>query len=121
MGSLFSVVDRELVIVDGRAGVTWHGRPLGLPVEEVQTIPGTDTAVVLLDYMAGPPGPLENLVCVDGHGAVVWHARLPSAESTDAYVSFAFDRERLVAHTWSCHRVVIDPTTGTISGAEFTK
>lgn len=118
----FSVIDRQLLIVDGPSGdVVWHGHPLGLPVEEVQTIPGTGTAVVLLDYMAQPSGPFENLISVDSDGAVVWRARLPSDSGTDAYVSFSLEGDQLVAHAWSGHRVTIEAATGKIRDSKFTK
>jgi len=118
----FSVIDRQLLIVDSPSGdVIWHGPPLGLPVEEVQAIPGTDTAVVLLDYMAQPSGSFENLISVDYQGAVVWRAQLPSGSSTDAYVSFDLEGDQLIAHAWSGHRVILDAATGQIRDSKFTK
>jgi outer membrane protein assembly factor BamB len=118
----FSVIDHQLLIVETRTGrVRWHGKPLGRPVEEVEGIPGAPRAVVLLDYMAGPPGPAENLVCVDCDGQVAWRARLPTDSSTDAYVSFELVGGQLVAHSWSGHRVVIDPATGDVRDSKFTK
>jgi hypothetical protein len=47
-----------------------------------------DRAIVLLDYMAGPIGPRQNLICVDCDGQVVWQAALPTSSSPESFVSF---------------------------------
>jgi outer membrane protein assembly factor BamB len=118
----FSVIDRQLLIADASTGqVIWHGEPLGFPVEEVVPVPGADRAVVLLDYMGGKTGPFENLICVDCEGHVVWRAQLPSASSTEAYVSFEVRDDKLLAHTWSGHRVTLDLANGAVRDAKFTK
>lgn len=118
----FSVINRQLLIVDSPTGqVIWHGEPLGFPVEEAVAIPGSSRAAVLLDYMSGPAGPFENLICVDCDGQLVWRAQLPSASSAEAYVSFEMEGTELFASTWSSHRVTLDPMTGRIRDSKFTK
>jgi hypothetical protein len=117
----FSVIDRQLLIVDPTGRVHWHGMPLGWPVEEVAPLLDGARAVVLLDYMAAPTMPFENLVCVDCDGQVVWRARLPTTSGADAYVSFELIGDRLVANTWSGHQVILDPVTGEVQDARFTK
>jgi outer membrane protein assembly factor BamB len=118
----FTVIDRQLLITDPATGqVRWHGSPLGLPVEEVRPLLTADRAIVLLDYMAGPTGPRQNLICVDCDGQVVWQAALPSSSSPEAFVSFELVGDQLFANSWSGWGVAIDPLTGDIRGAEFTK
>jgi len=118
----FSVLDRQLLIVDTSTGrVMWHGAPLGFPVEEVEPLPVGDRALVLLDYMSGPSGPFENLICVTCGGDVSWRAQLPSTSGTEAYVSFEIQGDELIAHAWTGHRVVLDPATGFLRESKFTK
>jgi hypothetical protein len=118
----FTVIDRQLLVTDLSTGQTrWHGSPLGLPVEEVHPLQGAARAVVLLDYIAGPTGPKRNLICVDRDGQVVWQAALPTSSSPESFVSFELLGNELFANSWSGWRVAIDPGTGDIRGAEFTK
>jgi hypothetical protein len=117
----FSVIDRQLLIVDPTGRVRWHGMPLGWPVEEVAPLPGTARAVVLLDYMATPTVPLENLLCVDCDGQMIWRARLPTTSSAEAYISFELIGDRLFANTWSGQRVTLDPVTGEVLDSRFAK
>src|SRR5262245_12486852 len=118
----FTILDRQLLITDPATGHTrWHGLPLGLPVEEVQPMQAPDRAIVLLDYLARPTGPNQNLICVDCDGRVVWQAALPTSSSPESFVSFELLGDQLFANCWSGWRVAIDPTTGDILRAAFTK
>lgn len=76
--------------------------------------------MVLLDYMAQPSGPFENLVRVDGQGRVVWRAPPPPGSVGDAYVSFSVEGDN-VANSWSGYRVILDAATGKICESRFVK
>jgi len=118
----YTVVDRILVVTDAVSGsVVWQGRPLRLPVEEVQGLPGGSRAIVLLDYTSGPDGPFANLLCVACDGELVWRAELPSGSSTEAYVSFDLTGDALLANSWTGHRVQLDIATGRMIQSAFTK
>lgn len=117
----FLIQDGELIISGSTGQVLWQGMPLGEPVSDVQTIPGSDRAIVLLDYMRRPTGPFENLLCVAGDGRVVWVAPLPSSSMSDAYVSFDLGTGSVEANSWSGYHVRIDPTSGTLDSQEFVK
>ena len=71
--------------------------------------------------MAEPNRPFQNLVCVDPDGTMIWIAALPSASSTDAYVSFDLGTDEVHASSWSGYRVRIDLRSGEIRGKTFTK
>ena len=121
-GCAFSVSEGALLIVDRADGhVVWHGKPLDAPVDEVSPLPGGNAAIVLLDYMAGPPGPFANLICVNCAGDITWRGELPTKSSTEAYVEFSLHDFALSANSWSGHRVGLDLETGQIRDSEFTK
>lgn len=118
----FSVLNRELVVTDAATGrPRWSGRPLGLPVEDVQPISDSADAIVLLDYAGAPQGPCRNLVRIDPDGRVVWEGELPTSSSTEAYVSFQLDGKALTANSWSSNHVQLDLGTGRIDARKFTK
>jgi outer membrane protein assembly factor BamB len=118
----FTVIDRQLLITDPVTGqARWHGSPLGLPVEEVQPLTEGGGAVVLLDHLARTKRTDSNLVCVDCDGQLVWKLSVGSLSSPDAFVSLELVGDELVANSWAGRRVGIDPLTGDIRGAEFTK
>jgi hypothetical protein len=118
----FTLDDGYLVISDATSGNTrWRGRPNGARVADIKVVPGDDSAVVLLDYMAHPHGPFPNLVRVSRSGAIVWTADLPTASSTDAYVSFNLGQGEVHAHSWSGYAVDIDVRSGAVRGKSFAK
>jgi outer membrane protein assembly factor BamB len=119
---VFTVESGRLIAWDAATGeIRWQGELLGAPVSDVKAIPGTERAVVLLDYISRSSGPFQNLACVDEDGQVVWTASLPSASNTDAYVSFELGRETIFANSWSGYQVQIDLLSGSIRDKSFTK
>lgn len=117
---LFTRDGNELVVSDASSGaVLWHGQPIGAPVEDVHQL-GPDAALVLCDYMAGPPGPFQNLICVDSLGRVVWRAELPTSSNTEAYVNIDTTM-RISANSWSGHCVTLDRSSGKIIDDVFAK
>jgi hypothetical protein len=114
----------ELWVADG-ARVTWHGEPDGKPVHSVVALPGTDDAVVVLDFEAGPrsgSGSIRgwpNLVRVRADGSVVWRASALDAQ--DSWVSVQWSSGTLTANTWSCFVVTLDPETGAKMSQVFSK
>ena len=119
----YSSVDHEVVVTDTSTGhVCWHGAPDSAPVVGLLPIPGTSDAVVLLDYMARR-GSFENLVRIGPDGGIQWRAELPTDEPTEAYVEFEFDddRVRVVARSWTGHRVALELTSGEIVERDFVK
>lgn len=119
----YSAVDREVVVTDASTGnVCWHGAPEDAPVVDLVSIPGTSDAVVLLDYMSRQ-GSFENVVRIGPDGVTQWRAELPTGEPTEAYVELAFDydQSRLVARSWTGHRVVLDLGSGEIVERDFVK
>ena len=120
----FEMSEQRLVIADGRTGkVLRTGEPLGLPVVQVEQIPGVGRAVVRLDHTS-VEGDFRNVLCVDDQARVVWQAELPSAPSggPDSYVEVgAVSTDTIMATSWSCYRVTLDAAHGRIIDQTFTK
>lgn len=120
----YRVEDDELVIFDGRC-VRFRGRPDGYRAEKVVAVPDSRDAIVLLKYAAeGAPTHFPNLLRVRPDGEIGWRAVPPERERgiNDAWVAFRWaKRGGLSANSWSCFYCRIDPDTGVITSAEFTK
>jgi len=117
----YSMVNHEIVTTDEKGRVIWSGAPLDKQVEDVRQIPGSDDALVLLDYMGEPAGPCRNLVRIQADGQIVWRAELPSSSNTEAYVAVDIDGGLLVAKSWTGYRVILDELTGKIRESNYTK
>jgi hypothetical protein len=126
----YSTVDGELVVSDDR-GVGWRGKPDGRQAMEAIPLPGSDDAVVLLEYWT-EPGTLANLVRLNASGDIIWRAELPTIADVgggqaewlggdDAWVAVALRGSALTANSWSCFFCVLDALTGAIVSATFTK
>jgi hypothetical protein len=76
--------------------------------------------VVVYDWM-GSPSPYRNLVCVGPDGKLRWTAELPTTEPADCFVGIRRDGDALLANSWSCYAVWINPVTGESLKREFTK
>jgi hypothetical protein len=78
--------------------------------------------IVLYDYTCGPPsGVFRNLEAFDEAGHKLWTAENPTnADPVDAYVEFVSDAP-LVVWNFACYACTIDPTTGRLLKAVFTK
>lgn len=102
--------------------ITDHGKVLGVPVLDVQEMPGDDSAIVLLDYMAMGKGPQRNLMKVRNDGSIAWIADIPDTGDQECYLSMDLGPAgTILANTWLCYRVSIDAGTGKILGKSFTK
>jgi hypothetical protein len=81
--------------------------------------------VTLFDWQDAPVEKFQNLVRISPSGEIVWRAELPHdpdlTDGFDAYVYVAWHEGRLTANSFSCFRVELDPATGLIVSAEFTK
>jgi hypothetical protein len=118
MGSRPTVAEGDLVLRDEADREIWRGRPLGRRVKIALPVEGSSDVIALLD--AGSGGTFRNLVRVGPDGTVRWEADLPRRDH-DYYGYVAWNGDQLVATSFSSHTVTIDPDTGAIMRAEFTK
>ncbi len=63
----------------------------------------------------------KNLVCLGPDGHIRWVAELPTTDPNDCFTAVGRDGGLLLANTWSCFAVWIDPDTGRTVRSEFTK
>jgi outer membrane protein assembly factor BamB len=118
----YSLVDDQLVVKDIITDATvWQGKPEGYPVETIVPLVNSDDCIVLYHYMSGHKRFFQNLVRCRHDGTIVWRAELPDAAIGDVYVSVGLRDGQLVANSWSCYLVVLDPETGQILSTRFTK
>lgn len=65
---------------------------------------------------------LENLVCFNTDGTVRWKAKPPrELGGPDCFTSVWLQGGSILAHTWSCYCLWLDPETGRILQRVFTK
>ena len=77
---------------------------------------------VIYDYMAGPQHQqFRNLQGFDARGNLLWTAEHPTNETADAYVNFGQDADILEAHSFAGYVCRLDPKTGKLVDARFTK
>jgi hypothetical protein len=117
-------VESEDLFVADRERVVWTGRPDGLRVAKAIQIPKTSKAVVLLMPPSDPSRPVpsyypSDLVCVNAEGIVVWRAA--ALGLSDGWVEVSWNNGVLVANTWSCYCVRLDPADGSELSRIFTK
>jgi hypothetical protein len=92
-----------------------------LEVETEIHLAGGDK-IVLLKFRPSGDKTQENLVRLRANGALVWKAEPPEASAGDSWVAAEWVPDvGLVANSWSCWRVRIDPATGESIEKEFTK
>ncbi|XAS67028.1 hypothetical protein V3C33_16410 [Micrococcaceae bacterium Sec5.7] len=120
MTSKFVLASERVTVADDSGHVVWEGKPLGVDALEVQALPDTDSAIVLLDYMQMGSGPVGNLVRISSDGSILWVADLPNLAPSECYVSFEIS-DHVLANTWNGFRVEIDRETGKILKSLFTK
>jgi hypothetical protein len=96
-----------------------------LPICKTIALPDGTSRILLFDSPTGSKGRLENLVCVDHCGGLIWTAQLPNDTVPDAFISASLsmksDGPVIIAHTWSCFALTIDPKTGKTLSCVFTK
>jgi hypothetical protein len=91
----------------------------GRKVQVALPLAGGTRCVILLAYDAREKKAFKNLFCIERDGTVVWTAEL--YEPIDEFVSAKLGEEGLIAHTWSCFRVTMNPQTGQVISEVFTK
>src|SRR4051812_23926420 len=98
------------------AGRTWQAP---WPVKQAVVIDGR--AVVLYDYMAGPKHrQFHNLEAFSLSGERVWTAEHPGSDTADAYVEI-LSISPFVVWNFAGFRCTIDPSSGRLVEAQFTK
>ena len=75
--------------------------------------------VILLDPDVTMKPRFENLFCVDEDDKTIWTAPLP--DTHDTFLDAKSEGDGLHAWSWSCYRIVFDPTDGRIISQVFTK
>lgn len=64
----------------------------------------------------------RNLVATDRHGVEVWRADPGGPpDSADCFTTVEWNGVSLIAYTFSCFEVSVDPGTGTVTVLRFTK
>jgi hypothetical protein len=86
-----------------------------------QTLHLPDARIVVLDWSNDKSYRYENLFCYNLDGSLKWKAHLPEHTGPDCFVGIRLDNRKLIANTWSCYAVWIDPATGQHLRMEFTK
>ncbi len=77
--------------------------------------------VVIFDYMSYPKsGQAKNMVAFDMEQKELWTAEHPTTQTNDAYVKFT-GGDPLRAWNFACYHCTLDPATGKLLAAEFTK
>jgi hypothetical protein len=95
-----------------------HQRATGVRV--VKVLPCADDYIVLLDYHDASQARLwANVRRLRSGGNIVWAASPPS--STDIFTEIEWRDGRLVAWTFECFMIDIDPNTGRVLEKLFTK
>lgn len=116
----YTVVDGDILITDASGHVVWKGKPDGVRACQVLAVPGSDDAIVLLDYMAKPEN-FANLLRLRADGSVRWRAAAPERTAPDSFVDMSALPGLVMAHSWSGYLVTLDIATGEIGGEAFTK
>jgi len=89
------------------------------PVRDARRI--RDCIVVIYDYISGPKhAAFHNVEAFDDAGRKLWTAENPGTSAADAYVEF-ISAEPLIIGNFAGYRCTIDPATGKLLKAHFTK
>ena len=90
------------------------------PVRDARRI--GDRIVVIYDYRSGPQhAAFRNVEAFNDAGERLWTAENPApGDAADAYVEF-MSEVPLVLWNFACFRCTIDPATGKLLRAEFSK
>jgi hypothetical protein len=91
-----------------------------MAVDKAIAIPRSQDSIVLLDYGQSKVNRFRNLLRCRPDGQVVWTADLPGGD-IEAYVDVSWDGDKLSATSWSGYKVLIDPSTGKVTGRTFVK
>lgn len=121
-GVTYQVIDGHVEVTrDGE--VIWWGDVAGGVAYQVLELPGTDDAVVTLNWMHPPEGvenwhSFQNLMRIRPDGTVVWTAPLPGSETS--YTGAKWLDGELLGFLWG-HTAELDPATGAVKRWWFTK
>jgi len=79
--------------------------------------------IVRFDPPMKARGCVENLVCLNGDGSVRWKIAppYPPQGEVDFFVAVKLDADKVMANSWGAYLFTVDPKTGVISNAIFTK
>jgi hypothetical protein len=95
-----------------------HHHATGVRVSKV--LPCEDDYIVLLDHYDATQARLwTNLRRLRSDGDVVWAVSAPS--SSDIFTEVEWRGGRLIASTWECFMITVDPETGRSIEKVFTK
>jgi hypothetical protein len=99
------------------AGRAWSWR---FPIADARLV--DDVVVVIYDYMAGSSqnAAFPNVEGFDLSGRKLWTAEHPTNGPADVYVEFIQLRP-LILWNFACYRCTIDPATGKLLDAVFTR
>jgi hypothetical protein len=95
--------------------VVWQGKPYGCSVRKILPQPDQMGCIVLLDdyeFSKSEYRSFGNLIFLNSAGEIKWNAETPS--SSDSYMDFKEERNKLFAHSWDGFYVEIDKTNGKI-------
>ncbi len=105
--------DGKLVFVGERR---WHAP---YPISDLRRV--GDVVVLLYDPMSGPRHhQFQNLEGFSLDGRRLWSAQHPTTETADCYINF-LDGDGLVAWNSACYECALDPGSGRLLSAVFTK
>jgi hypothetical protein len=116
--ALFLVFRRD----DG--SISWSDYD-GKKVQVALPLPGGARCVILLNYSLSDysaryrDAAFKNLFCIERDGTVVWTAKL--YQPIDRFVEAELGEEGLIAGTWRCIRVTMNPQTGEVLSEVLTK
>lgn len=95
-----------------------HQRAMGVRVSKI--LPCEEDYIVLFDYYEASRASLwENLLRSGPDGHVVWAASTPTYR--DMFTGVEWREGRLIAWTWECFMITVDPKTGMFIEKVFTK
>lgn len=110
----------EITIYSPAGEITYRGKPDGYSVE-TSSVTADGNVLVLLKFAAKKFADFNNLVLLSNSGRVIWRAELPEPSSGDAYTEFELSNHRLLANSWSGHRVKINLLDGKLISRKFVK
>lgn len=104
--------DRTITI----SGYSWK---VDFPVRDLRVV--GRSLIVLYDYMSGPNHrQFKNLEAFDFKGNKLWTAEHPDNATSSVYVNFQKD-DPLTIWNFGCYSCEIDPRSGKLLNAIFTK
>lgn len=114
----YEIRDGLLEIRDATEGhMIWRGSVDGGDVVKVVALPESEDCVVIIT--GGNGDSARNLIKVRKDGSIAWRAEAPPEFGN--YVDIDLQNGDLMAWSWSCYLLKLDPEKGTILDKSFTK